>query len=151
MTMWNPFSNILASLQTYGDLTPDLKLRQQVTRKLCQRPDLTLETWFESFYQPQGVSHAVASFAYEHLAQYSGLEVGRLLPDDRLEADLTWTEICWFDWDLRLYEDFWQQFGVDISDAFDPTLLSTVEDLVVWLNDAARGQNLPPSLDFPNP
>lgn len=134
--MQNRFSNFLASIQTYGALSPDLKLRRQVNRSLRQRPALTLATWFESFYQPQGVTQAVAQFAYEHLADYSGLESGRLLPNDQLDADLYWTQVCWFDWEQRLYEDFWQQFGVDISDSFDAATLSTVQDLVIWLNRA---------------
>ncbi len=133
MTMWNPFSNFLASLQTYGDLSPDLKLRRQVNRKLRQRPALTLETWFEAYYQPQGVSLAIAQFAYGRLAAYSGLELSRSLPDDRL-ADLNWAQVCWFDWELRLYEDFWQQFKIDLSEDFDPTKLATVKDLIISLN-----------------
>lgn len=137
--MQNRFTNFLASLQTYGALSPDLKRRRQVSRRLRQRPALPLVAWFESFYQPQGVSQTVAQFAYEQLAAYSGLELGRVLPSDRLDADLYWTQVCWFDWELRLYEDFWQQFGVDISDSFDATACSTVQDLVVWLNRAVVG------------
>lgn len=139
MTMWNRFNNLFASLQTHGDLSPDLQLRWQVNRELRQRPVLPFETWFASFYQSHGVTHAVASFAYEHLANYSGLEFGRVLPDDRLDEDLYWTQICWFDWDLHLYEDFWQQFGIDISDSFDAATVSTVKELVILLNSYANG------------
>jgi len=134
MTMWNRFNNLFASLQTHGDLSPDLNLRWQVNRELRQRPTLTLDSWFASFYRPHGVSYAIASFAYERLADYSGLEFGRVLPEDRLDEDLYWAQICWFDWDLQLYNDFSQQFGVDISDCFDVATLSTVQDLIILLN-----------------
>jgi hypothetical protein len=137
VVMWHRFKNLVFSLKTYDALSPDLKMRQQVNRMLRQRPALNLEQWFESFYQPLGITYAVADFAYGHLAQYSGLEVGCLLPSDRLEDDLHWTQVCWFDWQLNLYDDFWQRFEVDISDCFDESALLTVKDLMAFLNDCS--------------
>lgn len=134
VAMWHRFKNLIFSLKTYDALSPDLELRRQINRSLRQRPALTVEQWFHSFYQPQGITYAVTTFAYEHLAQYSGLEFSRILPSDRLIEDLSWPQICWFDWEHNLYDDFWQQFGTDISDCFDESLLVTVKDVLLFLN-----------------
>lgn len=132
--MWHRFKNLVFSLKTHDALSPDLQVRRQVSQLLRQRPDLHLDQWFGSFYQPAGITYAVAAFAYEHLARYSGLEFGRVLPSDRLEQDLRWTQICWFDWQLNLYDDFWQHFNVDISDCLDSADFLTVSDLITLLN-----------------
>lgn len=132
--MWHRFKNLVVSLKTYDALSPDLKVRRQVNRSLEQRPSLNCDQWFEAFYQSQGILYPVASFAYQHLAQYSGLEFGRVLPTDRLNEDLCWTQVCWFDWELSLYDDFWQHFGVDISSCLDESSLDTVTDLILFLN-----------------
>ena len=57
-----------------------------------------------------------------------------MLPGDRLEEDLCWTEVCWFDWETRLCEDFWHCFGTDISDRLEEFAPSTVSDLICFLN-----------------
>ena len=132
--MWHRFKNVFYSLKTYDALSPDLKIRRQVNRLLQQRPALDCQQWFQTFYQPQGITYAVASFAYLHLAQYSGLEFGRVLPSDRLDEDLRWTQVCWFDWQCQLCEDFWQRFEVDISDRLDESMLPTVIDLISFLH-----------------
>jgi len=88
-------------------------------RALRDRPVLSLDQWFEVHSKPCGLSYALTAFAYDHLEKYSGLSLARLLPSDRLEADLCWTEICWFDWQVRLSDDLWQQFGVDFGDGID--------------------------------
>lgn len=132
--MWHRLKNLVFSLKTYDALSPDLKVRRQVNRSLRQRPALNCEQWFQAFFQPQGITNTVASFAYTHLERYSGLEIGRVLPTDRLEQDLHWTQVCWFDWELHLYDDFWQQFGVDISDSLEESTLLTIKDLIAFLN-----------------
>ncbi|HIK46252.1 MAG TPA: hypothetical protein IGR64_15435, partial [Leptolyngbyaceae cyanobacterium M65_K2018_010] len=71
---------------------------------------------------------------------YSGLEIGRLRPNDRLLEDLQLPAVCWFDWGITLCEDFYNTFGVDLADQFDETQLATCADLVLFLN-----QRLPPS------
>lgn len=134
MLMWHRFKNLVFSLQTYHALSPDLNVRRQVNQTLRQRPILHLDQWFQMFYQPQGIAYTVANFAYVHLANYSGLDFGRVLPSDRLNEDLHWSQICWFDWQVKLHEDFWQQFGVDISDCWDDSSLQTVKDLILLLN-----------------
>jgi hypothetical protein len=135
--MWHRFKNLVISLKTYNALSPDLKVRRQVNQMLRQRPVMSCDQWFESFYQPQGILYSVASFAYKRLPNYSGLEFGRVLPTDRLNEDLHWTQVCWFDWELNLYDDFGQTFGVDISGCLDEFNLETVKDLLLFLNQCS--------------
>lgn len=132
--MWHRLKNLFSSLWTYEALSPDLKLRRRVNRALRHRPNLSADDWFESFCKKQGVTYPIATFAYTHLEQYSGLEFGRTLPSDRLNEDLHWTQVCWFDWQFSLCDDFWQAFAVDISVYLDELDLSTVEDLIIFLN-----------------
>lgn len=132
--MWQRFNNLVSSLQTYDALSPDLKVRQQVNRSLRKRPAMNRDQWLQSLHQAHGILYPVASFAYEHLSLYSGLDFGRILPSDRLHEDLCWTQVCWFDWELKLVDDFFQHFSVDISECLDQAALLTVQDLVVFLN-----------------
>jgi hypothetical protein len=148
MAMWQRFNNLISSLQTYDALSPDLKMRQQVNRVLRQRPALSPEQWFELFALSPGMMPCVATFAYEKLARYSGLEIGCVLPSDRLNEDLYWTQVCWFDWEFTLCQDFCQQFGGDLDDLdnlsdclnarLEAATLVTVEDLLTLLNQHRR-------------
>ncbi|NET34974.1 MAG: hypothetical protein F6K19_23600 [Cyanothece sp. SIO1E1] len=131
--MWRKLKNFLSSLTTYHTLSPDLKLRQQVNQMLLNRPALSLDAWFKAFWQPRGISHRIAAFVYAHLGKYSGLSVSRVKPGDRLDEDLKLTFVCWFDWHLVLCDDFQTNFGIDISECFDCSLLLTMEDLVQFL------------------
>jgi hypothetical protein len=132
--MWRKLKNIFLSFKSYHLLSPDLRMRRRVNRALRDRPTLTVDEWFESFWQPQGISKDVACFVYIQLEKYSGLKFGRVLPSDRLHEDLQWTSVCWFDWDLMLYKDFWHRFGIDISDDYEFDTLCTVEELMTFLN-----------------
>lgn len=117
--MWQRLKNIIPSLRTYADLSPDLKVRRQVVRALSDRPALSLDEWFEAYSKPHGLSYTLTTFAYEHLEKYSGLRLAQLLPTDHLETDLCWTQICWADWQVRLSDDLWQWFGIDGGDGID--------------------------------
>jgi len=117
--MWQRLKNIIPSLRTYTDLRPDLKVRRRVMRALSDRPALSLDEWFETHSKPHGLSHALTAFAYSHLEKYSGLSLAQLLPSDRMEADLCWTQISWFDWQILLHDDLWQCFGVDFIGGID--------------------------------
>lgn len=132
--MLRQFKNVISSVQTYGELSPDLQSRRQVDRALYRRRYLSLDEWFQFFWQSRGIAKPVVAFAYIHLEKYSGLQIGRVLPSDRLEQDLKFTLICWFDWHLDLCEDFWNAFGVEIFDRFDLQTISTVEEFVTCLN-----------------
>ncbi|MEO1146122.1 MAG: hypothetical protein AAFY26_11060 [Cyanobacteria bacterium J06638_22] len=76
---------------------------------------------------------AVIKFAHDYLGKYSGIEFGRTLPDDRLEDDLYWTHICWFDWTLSLCDDFQTEFGIDLSGELSNLPITTVGALLRFL------------------
>jgi hypothetical protein len=132
--MWRRLKNTFHSFRTYADLSPDVSTRQQVNKFLRDRAALKAEDWFEQLWQPRGVSPQIAHFMYAHMPTYSGLEFARVRPSDRLEQDLQLVSVCWFDWQFTLCDDFFETFGVDLSDRFDPENFTTVEELVVFLN-----------------
>jgi hypothetical protein len=136
--MWHKFRNWIASLRTYNVMSPDLCMRRRVNRMLAQRPLLTEADWFEVCCKPLGISYSIAAFLYKHLPQYSGLDIGRVGLSDRLEADLHWTQVCWFDWQITLCQDFDQVFAVDISEVFDECQITTIEDLLIFLDQQCR-------------
>ncbi|XGV99478.1 MAG: hypothetical protein ACAF41_11140 [Leptolyngbya sp. BL-A-14] len=121
-------------MRTYADLSPDLRTRQRVNQCLRDRPALSAEEWFQAFWQPQGIAQPIADFVYTYLPKYSGLDVARVRPHDRLNEDLYLPLVCWFDWNLSLCEDFLARFGIDLSEHFDPYQHGTIEDLMVFLN-----------------
>lgn len=132
--MWRSLRNIFYSFGTYSDLSPDLGVRRRVGKALRNRPLLTPVEWYQTFWQPFGVSGQVSDFVYNHFQEYSGLEFGRVCPGDRLEEDLHLTLICWFDWELSFYEDFLTTFGVDLGCHFTTTTFLTLEEFVLFLN-----------------
>lgn len=135
--MWRQFKNLVTHLQTYPALSPDLAERQAVNRHLKSRPKLSVQSWYIQHWTPPVVprplSEPLIEFAYKHLKTYSGLEMGRVRPQDRLVEDLQFPLVCWFDWGPTLCEDFFQQFGIDITDTFDETQFVTVADLIHYL------------------
>lgn len=132
--MLRQLKNLLFGLRTYTDLSPDVKIRKEVNQLLCQREALTLDEWFNCFWQPRGIAKPVVAFVYNQLGKYSGLEIARVRPSDRLNGDLQLPLVCWFDWQIRWCEDFCECFGVDISDRFDMNAVTTVEELVLCLD-----------------
>lgn len=128
--MWRRSQNFFHSLVAHGVLSPDVLLRCQVNRKLRHRLALAQDEWFETFWQQESISPALSEFVYYHIPHYSGLQVERLKPGDRLEADLCWTQVCWFDWEIDLYDDFLQCFGTDISEEFDFGSVKTLDDFI---------------------
>ncbi|MBD1936806.1 hypothetical protein [Microcoleus sp. FACHB-68] len=132
--MWRKLKNFFISVSTYTDLSPDVQLRQQVNTALRHRPALTLDEWFEFYWQTYGVSKPVVAFVYTHLEKYSGVKMSRVQPKDHLERDLQITLVCCFDWHLTLYDDFFSCFGVDISEEFEIYNLTTIEEFVKFLN-----------------
>lgn len=132
--MWHRFKNIFISLKHYDLLSPDLAMRRQVNQSLRHRPLLGLGEWFESFGKPHQIAYPVVNFLYTRLESYSGIEPGRLLPSDRLEEDLHWTELCGFDWQITLCEDFMRQFNIDLTPCLEDFSPATIEDLVFLLH-----------------
>ncbi len=115
-------------------MSPDLQVRRRVRQQLDQRPYLIEQEWIEQYCQPEGIAVPIALFAYTHLQQYSGLEIGRVRLTDRLEADLHWSQICWFDWMFTLSQDFWQSFAIDIEELLHDSDFDTVGDLLSFLS-----------------
>lgn len=136
--MWRRLTNGLRSLHTYAEMSPDLGLRRRINQVLRSRPSLNLEEWYVTFWQPLCISREVATFVYEHLEDYSGLQFAHVVPRDRLRDDLQFPSVCWFDWERILCDDFYDRFGIDISEQWDSRILSTVEDLILFLNRQLR-------------
>lgn len=136
LTPWQKLKNAYFNLSAYADLSPDLSRRRQVNRALESRPVINRHDWCHTLW-PKTYSAKILAFVYEHLPQYSGLAAGALRPDDQLEADLSWTHICAFDWDADMCDDFQQVFGYDISDHLMGASLDTLEDLVICLHQQA--------------
>jgi hypothetical protein len=132
--MWRRLRNIFYSFRTYADLSPDIRMRRRVNQFLRNRPALNAKEWFEKFWQSKAISQQVTDFAYISMEKYTGLEFARVQPSDRLSEDLAIPAVCWFDWEAYFCEDFYEQFGTDLSDRFDPQTFATVEELVVFLN-----------------
>lgn len=132
--MWRRLRNLFVSLKTYSDFSPDLSVRRRVTQCLCTRPDLNAEEWYRTFWQSKHITKSVIDFVYIHLSNYSGISFSRVHPSDRLNEDLFLPLICWFDWEQALCEDILTHFGVDLSNCLDLSSLTTVEDLVLFLN-----------------
>ena len=140
-SMWRRLINFIQSLKTYGDLSPDLQLRRRVNSALHDRPFYSSSAWYRTFWQPLEVSSEIAEFVYQHLEGYSGLTVAHVLPSDRLIEDLSLPLVCWFDWEATLCDDFYDRFGVDISNCFDLHYFSTIEELVLFLNHQLHSVN----------
>lgn len=132
--MWRRLKNILHSLSTYAELSPDVRVKQRVRQNLRLRPAWSKEEWFEQYWRRQAISRQLSDFVYIQMQDYSGLEFARVRPDDRLVEDLQLPLVCWFDWQLSLCDDFWQVFGVELHEQLDLENLATVEDLVLFLN-----------------
>lgn len=133
--MWQSALNYLRSLRTYRDLSPDAGIRRQVNAQLRHRRSLSLEEWSQLFPNSMSshLSKQLLAFVYTKLPDYSGLQVGRLRPSDRLIQDLQLPLVCWFDWPFQLCDDFYETFQVDITEEFDESMLETVGDLVCYL------------------
>ncbi|MBE9030887.1 hypothetical protein IQ266_14215 [filamentous cyanobacterium LEGE 11480] len=127
--------NWFLALWSYNDLRPDLALRRRINRQvLAARPAHKVSEWYQKFWASRGVSREVATFIYQSLAKYSGLQFAKVLPSDRLCEDLKLPLICWFDWEMSLCEDFYEEFGFELDDYLDVTQLKTVADLMGFFN-----------------
>jgi hypothetical protein len=141
--MWQSAINYFRSFQTYRDLSPDAGIRRQVNVQLRERSSLSLEEWSRLFPQvlSSDLSKQLLAFIYAKFPDYSGLEVGRLRPSDRLIQDLQLPLVCWFDWPHQLCDDFYETFQVDIIEEFDESMLETVGDLVWFLHQRLQSQD----------
>jgi hypothetical protein len=132
--MWRRLKNQFISLKAYAEVSPDLGQRRRVNQALRSRPHRSFDESYRAFWQPLSISREIATFVYQSMERYSGLQFANVLPKDRLTEDLKLPLVCWFDWECVLCEDFSDRFGVEIYDRFDVEQLATVEDLVIFLN-----------------
>ncbi|MGA7932611.1 MAG: hypothetical protein WCA35_03445 [Kovacikia sp.] len=139
--MWRRLKNIFHSFRTYADLSPDISTRRRVNQFLRTRPALSANEWFEQFWRSKAISKQVTDFIYLYMQKHTGLEFARVQPHDRLSEDLQIPAVCWFDWEIYFCRDFNERFAKDLSDHFDPHALSTIDDLVVFLNQQLLSAN----------
>ncbi|MCD8486946.1 MAG: hypothetical protein LRZ84_09475 [Desertifilum sp.] len=132
--MWRKLKNLFLNCRTYADLSPDLATRHSINCWLRSRRSLSFSEWHECWWQPKAVSDRVSRFVYDSLKRYSGLQLACVRPSDRLEEDLCLSLVCWYDWNIRLCEDFWQCFGIDLTWELNLQAISTLEDLVLFLD-----------------
>jgi hypothetical protein len=131
--MWRRFQNFIFGIKTYRDLSPDVHLRHQVNRVLGDRPSLSATEWVEQVTKTTPVSKSVASFAYAYLPIYSGLRIDKIQLGDRLIEDLRWFEVCSFEWEMALCDDFWEQFHIDLSSKLEEFHPKTISELLLFL------------------
>lgn len=149
--MWQKLNNLIASLRSYPSLSPDIALRRQINRQLKHRhrPALSAEAWYYTYWQhyptPQPFSKDLVLFVYSRLQDYSGIELGRVHPRDRLQEDLKFPLVCWFDWALAFCDDFCLTFGTDISDDFNEETFTTLADLMLFLQQNVLAMDSLPS------
>jgi hypothetical protein len=132
--MWRKLDNIVLNIRTYADLSPDISIRRRINQALRSRPTRTSDDWYCSFWQPMSISKDLVIFVYQQMESYSGLQFAKVTPNDRLTEDLQLSLVCWFDWECNLCEDFHDRFGIEINDRLDISMLHTVRDLVIFLN-----------------
>ncbi|MDX2231346.1 MAG: hypothetical protein NW220_17045 [Leptolyngbyaceae cyanobacterium bins.349] len=111
-----------------------MRLRRRVNKVLRSRTNLSATEWYQTHWQPLAIPRSISDFVYTQMQTYSGLEIGRIQPSDRLEEDLHLTLICWFDWELMFCENFLNSFEIDLTTQFNPDTLDTVQDLLLFLN-----------------
>jgi hypothetical protein len=121
-------------LNAYPDMRPDYRMRQQVKRSHADRPLYSVVEWHQRFWYPLGVQRLLSEFVYELLGECSGLEVGRLLPSDRLMQDLQLPLVCWFDWEMVWTEQFGTRFELETDWILDIGEFETLEELMVALD-----------------
>ncbi|MBD2079170.1 hypothetical protein [Leptolyngbya sp. FACHB-17] len=132
--MWRELTNVVLTVRTYPDLSPDLSVRRRIQQNWRSRPALRLEDWHQTFWQPLKISQDISAFVYQQMEFYSGLPFSKVVPDDRLVEDLQLPLVCWFDWECNLHDDFCDRFEIEISDRWDIGMLYTVRDFVIFLD-----------------
>ncbi|MBE9062839.1 hypothetical protein [cf. Phormidesmis sp. LEGE 11477] len=138
-------------------MSPDLAIRAQINlrMKANSRPALGISDWCQLFLAPNAArqtsafrcsasgtsdTRRVLCFVYQRFSQYSGLDFSRVRPEDRLDHDLHFALVCWFDWTITFCEEFFEQFDLDLSDRFDEDEFNTIGELVMFLIDQVNGQ-----------
>jgi len=126
--------NSWMAIQAYSDLSPDQGLRRRIRRSHRNRSLYQSLEWHNRFWKPLGIRSDLSEFVYEALSACSGLEAGRLLPNDRLIEDLRLPLLCWFDWEMVWTEQFFDRFGLDSHWVIDVSEFQTLQEFMVGLN-----------------
>ena len=129
-------------------MSPDLDVRDEVNQWMNARArqSLGVVEWCETFSSEfptiaeatqaaatESDAKSVLVFVYEYFAEYTGIHFNQVRPNDRLDRDLNFPLICWFDWTLNFCDDFLNHFDLDLSDCFDETNFTTIGELVEFL------------------
>lgn len=136
----NQLQNRWMDLSAYPDMRPDYKMRKHVNQHLSTRPLYGAVEWHQRFWYPLRVQRAVSEFVYEILRECSGLEVGRLLPSDRLMMELQLPMVCWFDWEIAWTEQFISRFELETDWILDIGEFETLQDFMLALNTLLKQQ-----------
>ena len=139
--MWRTLKNWFYSFWTYRDLGPDIVTRWEVNQRLrSQRRPSPLNQWaviISQLSRQQGYqvppSTRLLQFTYTHLQKYSGIDFRYVRLHDRLQEDLRFALVCWFDWETQFCDDVYNELGIDISLTFDADDCETVGDLIKFL------------------
>lgn len=125
-------NNFMSSVSAYADMSPDLGIRKDVNSWMVRRDRQAADfiTWSELFGH---ANNAVLAFIYDSFGEYSGLDFSRVRPNDSLNTHLHFPLVCWFDWSITFCEEFFQTFGVDLSDRFDEADFSTIGEMAEFL------------------
>ena len=141
-------TNLFSSMEAYADMSPDLEVRDEVNQwlQMRDRQSLSVTQWCETFSgefasidkatkdsATESAAKSVLSFVYECFADYSGLAFSQVRPNDRLNRDLNFSLVCWFDWTLNFCDDFLTHFDLDLSDCFDEAEFVTIGEMVEFL------------------
>jgi hypothetical protein len=108
--------------------------RRQVNAALANRPRLSKQEWYDQFWNREGLPRDVVDFIYEKFSGYSGIDFGLVRPADTLEGDLQFRAVCYGDWDLDLFDDVKDAFGVDIRGC----VLSDVQTISQWAHQLTK-------------
>lgn len=125
-------NNFISSVNAYADMSPDQSVRKDVNTWMLRRDrqPLDINDWCALFGDTDS---AVLAFIYSSFSEYSGLNFSRVRPNDSLNSHLKFPLVCWFDWTITFCEEFFQAFGVDLSDRFDEADFLTIGELADFL------------------
>jgi hypothetical protein len=76
--------------------------RAEVRVRLAERPDLSRNAWYQTYWEQLEIREQVALAVAEFIGSEAGIDALKLIPTDRLVEDLRLPDLCWPDWDMRL-------------------------------------------------
>ena len=136
--MRNVFLKIADKLRMPYDPSP--VRRNEVVRRLSQRPRLAHKDWHDRF--APDIPLAFVSWFREACSQYFDYDLSAALPGDRLIEDLGMYDATFGDVDMDILEDYEARYGVKLPDK-DQASITTFGELlrVLWLSTQERNQS----------